>query len=250
MDSSSINGSSHSVLYAPYRYGPIPDALIWNLDIIAVLVFSVALLWILVRRSRSLKDRNTVLAVTTFLTLLSLAFGVTLVRNAESRTRRLWNQRLFMLAQGYAAAVEKMGLDTLPLDHTAETSDVYRNAFEVFEQWQTKDRMVVNICVFRINPDGEFVYLIRPAADYDEDGRIDGALEEQAVPGKTLLPETVRTDPLRLKQILVNLLGNAVKFTEKGIVEIMLEWKMDDVPKPWHNRTESLTLPCPCEGCL
>lgn len=38
------------------------------------------------------------------------------------------------------------------------------------------------------------------------------------------LPLKIKSDPLRLKQILINLIGNAIKFTKSGSIDIYLSW--------------------------
>jgi len=60
----------------------------------------------------------------------------------------------------------------------------------------------------------EVLSLMRPRAQ-----QRDLTFEAEFMPG---VPETICTDPLRLRQVLVNLVGNAIKFTEEGGVRVII----------------------------
>ena len=50
----------------------------------------------------------------------------------------------------------------------------------------------------------------------------------------TMVPETIETDPNRLRQLLTNLIGNSIKFTERGSIRIIAAWRENEGKSELH----------------
>lgn len=61
------------------------------------------------------------------------------------------------------------------------------------------------------------IYFLMQGAALDKNLRLE-------VEAPQPLPITLRTDPMRLRQILLNLMGNAIKFTHQGSVTLKIDW--------------------------
>ncbi|MCB9884229.1 MAG: response regulator [Planctomycetes bacterium] len=74
-------------------------------------------------------------------------------------------------------------------------------------------RMELDPIVFELRPLLDGVRLLFESAARQKGLQLDIRCDDAA-------PAFVRADPTRLRQVLVNLVGNAVKFTERGLIEV------------------------------
>ncbi len=106
----------------------------------------------------------------------------------------------------YVATVQRNGEHLLTIiNDILDLSKIEANKMTVERIWMSPTQVV-----------SEIEQLMRPRAD----GKGIGLRVDFVYP----LPAQIRSDPVRFRQVLINLVGNAVKFTESGCVTIRLRY--------------------------
>ncbi|MCT4655564.1 MAG: ATP-binding protein [Cohaesibacter sp.] len=112
--------------------------------------------------------------------------------------------------ESYIQALRQSGSSLLSLvNDVLDLSKVEAGKLSLKEDWTSPVRIIE-----------EVAELLAP--DAQEKGLSIASWMAPQVPEKALF------DPVRVRQILINLLGNAVKFTEKGAINITLEFKQGE----------------------
>ena len=114
--------------------------------------------------------------------------------------------------------------------------DQRENAEIVCRSSESLLKIINDILDFSRVESGRLEIAERPVAIRSLLDNISGLLKSAAVSkGVTLsfacrsdVPEIVMTDPIRLEQVLINLVGNALKFTDSGTVSTMVSLAPDD----------------------
>ena len=117
----------------------------------------------------------------------------------------LWETELTTEQSKYVEVFRTAGENLLAiLDDILDLSKIEAGHMELEKRWFSLNECMDKLCA-----------IIHPKAD-----QRDLALSCNISPE---IPDQLAGDPKRLRQILINLLGNAVKFTEKGSIDLSVE---------------------------
>ena len=105
------------------------------------------------------------------------------------------------------------------LEHTRQSAEHLMTVIQDIQdhaQWQTTGQPVLRPEVFELRPLVERAFAVF-------EPRRQGTAVDYRLEWAEGVPQWVRTDPHRLMQVLVNLLGNALKFTHQGSVVLHVQ---------------------------
>ncbi len=126
---------------------------------------------------------------------------------------------LLALSASLLARVQDRPAACQLLEHTCQSADHLMTVIHDIQdhaQWQTTGLPVLHPEVFELRPVVERAFaLFHP--------RLQGASLDYRLDYAQGVPQWVRTDRHRLMQVLVNLLGNALKFTHHGSVVLRVQ---------------------------